>query len=118
MDLYQAMAALSDTLTAAGIRAAMDARDLNPPAVLITPPDMAFRFADGTWEAGWTLIATAPNAGTREALTALDALIVAVVSALGGQPVNASPYTLTVDGQSDPLPAYQVTWSARIRDMT
>lgn len=114
-DLWGAMTDLAEQFTGAGIRAVMDTRDLNPPCLLITPPDMAFRFADGTWTASWTVIATTPGAGTRDALVSLDDLITRMVKALEGQPVQATPYTLAVDGQSDPLPAYSITWTARVR---
>ena len=57
----------------------------------------------------------APNVGTRPALGQLSELIAAVVNALGGEPVTATPYQLAVDGESDPLPAYQLTWNARVR---
>lgn len=113
--ISEAITALTDRLTAGGLRVASDVRDLNPPAVLVTPPAMHFRFADGTWDADWTVLAVAPGSGTSEALKTLSDLIDATRAALGGQPVTATPYTLTVDGQSDPLPAYQVTWSARVR---
>ena len=115
VDLVDAIDALADRLTAAGVRVATDARDLNPPAVLITPPTVTNRFKAGTWNAEWQLLIVAPNAGTRPSLGQLSSLLASVVNALDGEPVTATPYSLTVDGESDPLPAYQLTWSARVR---
>lgn len=106
---------LTDRLIRSGIRVATDARDLNPPAVLVTPPTVTNRFKAGTWAAEWQLLLVVPNSGTRPALGQLSELLALVVTALDGEPVTATPYALTVDGESDPLPAYQLTWSSRVR---
>jgi hypothetical protein len=113
--IYQAMADLADVLTAGGVRAALDTRDLNPPCVLITPPAVTLRFADGSWAADWRVLCVAPSAGTRQALDTISDLVSRMQAALGGLPVSGSPYELAVDGQSDPLPAYQFTWNTRVR---
>ena len=112
-DFWEAMTELAGALEQ--FRPALDTRDLNPPGVLILPPVATFRFADGTWAADWTVIAVVPNAGTKEAVTALSSLVAGVRAALDGQPLTATPHTLTADGITDPLPAYQLTWNARIR---
>lgn len=107
------MVALAEQLAAH--RPALSTQDLNPPGVLILPPTAQYRFADGSYTAEWTAIAVVPNVGTREAVSALSALVAGVRAALDGQPVRATPYTLAVDGFSDPLPAYQITWAAVVR---
>lgn len=112
-DFYTAMAALATKLAA--FRPALDTRDLNPPGVLILPPAASFRFGDGSYTATWTVIPVVPNAGTEQAIKSLSSLVAGIRAALDGAPVQAEPYTLALDGQSDPLPAYQLTWSDVIR---
>jgi hypothetical protein len=112
--LNDALDLVIGTLQDAGIRAVRDARDLNPPAVLVNPPTVTFRFARGTFDAEWSVLAVAPNSGNRPALDVLSNLMERVAEALGGAPITGTPYQLQVDGESDPLPSYQLTWTDRI----
>lgn len=112
MSLLDAVTQLEARLSAAGIRSAVDTRDLNPPAALIVPPDMAWRFARDTWDATWRVLAVVPNTGTRTDLVALDQLITAIREALGGAPNLGQSRSITIDGASDPLPAYELTWQS------
>lgn len=112
MTLLEAVTQLSGRLQASGIRTAVDTRDLNPPACLVIPPDMTWRFARDTWDAGWRLLCVVPNTGTSQDLVSLDQLISAVRDAMGGAPTFGTARTITIDGASDPLPAYELTWTS------
>ena len=112
ISLLDAVTQLSARLQANGIRTAVDTRDLNPPAALIIPPDMSWRFARDTWDATWRVLAVVPNTGTSTDLVALDQLVAAIRDALGGAPTQATARTITIDGASDPLPAYELTWQS------
>jgi hypothetical protein len=109
--LLEAVEDLAYRLQAGGVRAVFDLRDLNPPAAIISPPTMHWRLMDGTWSADWTLWAVVPNSGSRNDLVNLDQLVEQIRTALKGEPVMATPQTLAVDGQSDPLPGYVLTWT-------
>lgn len=114
MDLDAAVAAVVDRLRAGGVRACSDERDLNPPAVWVGPPTLAFRFAKGTYDAEYHLFAVVPNTGRDTANRNLGTLIDAVQVAVGGAVTAGRPIDLTVPDTSVPLPAYDLTLSARI----
>lgn len=113
VDLASATQDIVDRLTRAGLRAALDERDLNPPAVIVQPPALTYRFGRGA-DASWTAHAVVPNTGRGPALRALGELVDRVVAALGGLPVQGRPFDLLVPEFSAPLPAYELTWTARI----
>ena len=112
MSLLDAVTQLTDRLQANGIRAVTDTRDLNPPAVLVIPPDMDWRFARDTWDATWRLLLVVPNTGTSQDLVSIDALIGQVRDALGGAPGHGTARTVSIDGAHDPLPAYELSWTS------
>lgn len=114
MDLDAAVAAIVDRLKAAGVRACTDERDLNPPAVWVGPPILAFRFGKGFYDAEYHLFAAVPNTGRDTANKNLGALITAVQDALAGAVVTGRPIDLTVPDAAVPLPAYDLTFTARI----
>lgn len=109
-----AMAAILDALTAGGVRAVADERDIVPPCVLLNAPSLAYRFGKGGWSADWTLWAIVPDSGRLVALENLDLLMSQVQTALGGAVVAAAPISVAgVDG-SPPLPGYALTWQETI----
>ena len=112
VSLLDAVTQLSNRLQANGIRVAVDTRDLNPPAALIIPPDMSWRFARDTWDATWRVLAVVPNTGTSDDLVNLDQLVAAIRDAMGGAPTFATARTITINGVSDPLPAYELSWTS------
>lgn len=118
-DLDAAAAALVAQLSAAGVRATVDERDLNPPCVWVGPPTLSWRFGKGTWDAGWTLTAVVPDTGRAYNTNALAALLVRVQDALGGLPITARPVSLLVPSSGGtPLPGYEMTFSQRIKETT
>jgi hypothetical protein len=111
VDIYAAAAAVVDQLVAAGVRATLDGRDLNPPAVLVRPPTVTYRFGRGG-DADWEAWAVVGDLGSRQALDALSTLLEAVSAALV-RPVQARPDVISgADGST--VPAYVLTWSGKI----
>lgn len=109
------MTSIVDTLTAAGVRAVVDERDVNPPCALVNAPSLTYRFNKGGWDAVWSVWAIAGDAGRRPAIAALDDLMGEIQTALAGAVVTATPIMVTgVDG-SPALPAYDMRWTDRIR---
>jgi len=103
-----------DRLTAAGVRATLDPRDLNPPAVLIRPPTLHYRFGRGCVGLDWSARLYLPDPGTADALRlGLDQLEQAQ-AALGGAVTTATPGDFTLmDGAT--VPGYTLTWSTHER---
>ena len=116
VDIAAATRAVVDRLTAAGIRATLDERDLNPPAVYVGPPVVAWRFHARDFAASFTCWCAVPNSGRDTSLVNLAALVTATVAALHAPVLTAEPADLTVPEQSAPLPAYRLTWTEHIRD--
>jgi len=118
-DVDAAAAAIVARLVAAGVRASIDERDLNPPAVWVAPPTMSWRFGKGTWDAEWLLTAVVPDGGRATSTAALAALVVQVQQAMGWGGVTARPVSLLVPGAGGvPLPGYEMSFTQRIREQT
>lgn len=99
-----------EKLLAAGIRASIDGRDVNPPAVLIRPPTMFYRFGRGCYACDWEARVFLPDSGTEQALKAALPLLEQVQSALGGVVVTATPADFQLaDGGT--APGYALTWT-------
>jgi hypothetical protein len=114
VDIAAAVQAVIDQLTAAQIRAVADDRDLNPPAVVVRAPAVEWRFRNGDWSATWTAHAVAEDKGITEALKTLGPLVEQVRVALGGVVTDARPVDVQSPDGGGTLPAYELTWTARI----
>jgi len=114
MDVAGAVQSVVDRLTAAGIRAVLDERDINPPCVYVAPPAVSFRFGAGGFTAAFTGWCVTGAAGRNVDLVTLGALIDQVGAALGWSAVTADPADLLIPHQAAPLPAYRLTWSETI----
>ena len=101
-------------LRGAGLRAVADMRDVNPPCVYVTPPQIQFRFGKGGADLTWTIAAIVPNTGRDVALKNLTPLIDKVAAALAATPVTSGrPIDVTgLDGAA-PCPAYELTFTTR-----
>jgi hypothetical protein len=111
-------AALDQLLTrlaAGGVRATGDERDVNPPCVLVGPPDLAFRFGRPGWDGSWRLWAIVPDSGRLQATAALDDLIGQVQAALGGGLLAGTPTQWAGLDGAPALPAYELTLTTHAR---
>lgn len=106
-----AMADVVDALAAAGIRAVVDAADLNAPGALLAPPAVAWTFGADQWQADWSLMLVVASTARRVALAELGALLGAATAALGYRPTTARPVEVTMPDGGTPLPGYELTWS-------
>lgn len=110
-DLAAAAAELVAILTAADIRASVEAADLNPPCVQLRPPSLTYRFGKG-WEASWEAWLLVPDSGQAQALRSLGELLSAVQEALGYRGTTARPdSTLLPDGSN--VPTYVLSFTTR-----
>jgi hypothetical protein len=101
-------------LTAAGIRAVIDTRDVNPPCVFVGPPALAFRFGrPGSFDAEVTAQAIVGDAGGRAVTAALDELLGQVGTALNWQITGAVPGQFPAADGSRTLPCYTLTVTSR-----
>lgn len=112
----EAMDAVVSTLTAAGIRAVVDERDVNPPCAWLREPTLSYRFNKGGYDVSWRLLAVVPDSGRRVAIDGLADLIDQIQTALAGAVVAAAPVDVPT-GDGAVLPGYELTWSDRIRSI-
>jgi hypothetical protein len=103
MNLAGAVQDVVDRLVAGGVRAVLDERDLNPPAVYVAPPAVAWRFGHGDFDATFTIWCVTGSAGRSVDLVNL------------GDTARGPPADLLIPHQAAPLPAYRLTWAERIR---
>lgn len=112
-DLLAQMESYRDALTTGGVRAVLDARDVNPPCVLIRPPSVAYRFGRGCVGASWAAWLYLPDAGQLDALRVGFPLLSAAHEALataGVAIVNAEPADFALpDGGT--VPGFTLNWS-------
>jgi hypothetical protein len=114
MDLGEQVRDIVDRLTAAGLRATADSRNLNLPAVFVKMPAFDFRFKAGTNQADWSIYVLVPDSGTLAAADALGPLLEQARTALDGQVASARPVDfLTEDGVT--VPGYELTFTTRTR---
>jgi hypothetical protein len=116
MRFDSAAQAIVDRIKAAGMSAAVDPRDLDPPAVWVQLAGLDLtRFGAGWWASSWTLTAVAGDAGTSDALKSLgqlsDTLVATFDTLRGGTAVG-----VVLPAGPDPLPGMQYTVDLRCRD--
>lgn len=108
MELDKLAQAEADRLVAGGVRAVIDARDLNPPSALVRPPVLGYRFG-GCNRLTWTVLVVAPDAGTRGALATLGDLVEKAQAALGYPAAELTPVDVALlDGGT--APGYSLTY--------
>lgn len=113
MDVAGAVQSVVDRLTAAGVRATLDERDINPPCVYVAPPALTWRFGRGDFTAAFTAWCVTGAAGRNADLATLGDLLESVGIALDWAGVTADPADLLIPHQAAPLPAYRVMWTER-----
>jgi hypothetical protein len=104
-----------DRLLAAGVRAVLDERDINPPCVYVAPPAVSWRFARNDFDAEFTVWAITNAAGRNIDLVNLGELLDDVTAALQFAAVRAEPADLLIPQQAAPLPAYRLLFTQRVR---
>jgi hypothetical protein len=101
-------------LVAAGIRAVIDTRDVNPPCVFVGPPALAFRFGrGGSFDAEVTAQAIVGDTGGRATTAALDELLGQVGAALNWQLTAAVPGQYPAADGARTLPCYNLTVTSK-----
>jgi hypothetical protein len=115
-DIAASMQGLADRLTAGGVRATIDPRDLNPPCALVAAPVVRWVFASGRLAVDWRLVVVVPSSGAANELKALGELLGRIAGILAGEPVQATPADYPDPGGGDPLPAYQLTWTTKTKE--
>ena len=114
-NLMDAMTAVLEQLTAAGIRATLDITQLNPPGCLLLPPELDFRFNAGDFTASYTLVCTVGSSDRTRMIASLSDYLSEVLQALGDRPVTGRPVDVTLADASTVLPGYELRWTTRIR---
>ena len=103
-----------EALTAAGVRCALDARDVNPPSVLIRPPTLSYRYGRGCVGASWAAWVFLPDAGQLDALRVGFPLLDTIHAALadiGVAILQAEPADFqTPDGAT--VPGFALNWNS------
>jgi hypothetical protein len=115
--ITDAMRAVVDTLTAAGIRATVDVREVNPPCCWVQLPTIRFRFATpGAFNVDFAVLAVVGNSGNRWAdLDAISDLTAAAQEALGDRVATARPADMWTTDGTGTLPAMELTWTDTVR---
>jgi hypothetical protein len=102
-------------LEAAGIRATIDIKELNPPGCYLSPPELEFRFRQGDFTATYTLLVCAPNTTRRLQYAAMSSLLFAVQRALGERSPTARPVDVPTNDGTAVLLGYELSWHERVR---
>lgn len=110
------MQSLADKITAGGVRATIDARNVNPPCALIAAPVFRWVFDAGRIQADWRVLLVVPSSGATAELKTLGELLDKIAGVLAGVPVQATPMQYTDPGGGDPLPAYQIAWTSKTKE--
>ena len=112
-DPLSMMQAYQDAITRAGVRCALDPRDLNPPALLIRPPSMDYRFGRGRIAITWNAWLYLPDAGVVDALRNGFPMLQKIHEALadlGVAVMHTEPADFqTADGGI--MPGYTLNWN-------
>jgi hypothetical protein len=102
-----------DTLIFNGVRAAMDIRDINPPAVQFRAPVMHYRFGRGCVGVDWEARLILPNLGNKHAINMAQVYLERIQDALSGAVVAATPADFDMPDGGGPAPGYVLTWQTR-----
>ena len=105
--LWKAAETVVGDLVAAGIRATMDPRSVNLPAVLVVPPQFD-RETSCIGRALFTAFLITRGPGNADAWQSLDALLEQVSTVLAVDQIRPASYVLD-DGA--PLPALEIQWT-------
>lgn len=99
---------LADAVTAAGIRATTDPRNVVPPCVLFLPPDDVTLDIGCGGTATMRAVLLVPGPGQRDAWLHLDNTLGQVLDVLPAETIRSTTYEVDASG---PMPAYEMTWT-------
>lgn len=113
MTAYERGQEIMAKIEAEGVRVTMDPSTVNPPCVLIVPPDMTFDLSCG-FSVTWRLACLAPAAqgADRTIWTGLADLVTAVHTATDAATAELVAYT--VNGTA--YPAYVASWTESLSE--
>ena len=111
IDVKSAVEGIVSRLTAGGVPATDDLRDLNPPGALVPPPVIEWRFGKGA-VLTWRVILVAANIGQGPALDVLSELIDKAWAALDGV-TDGRPVDLANLEGGAPLPGYALAFTSK-----
>jgi hypothetical protein len=115
MDVALAVTEVVDLLSAAGLPATADPRDLDPPGVLVGMPTVDLGTLSGAcWVGVFPVLVIGPNVGRQDALDALGGLLQGVLEVLNAR--TATPTEWPNPGGGDPLPAYAIDATVSVED--
>ena len=107
------LADIAGKITAEGVTATTDPRNLHPPAVLVVPETVEPR-TSCVYRATFRVIAVAPGPGHGDALAWLDGALGAVWAAVGRSRARLAAYESPASGA--PLLAYELTYTHDLTD--
>lgn len=108
---FQVAEQYATVLSAAGIRATTDPRDVVPPCVLFTPADQVDidRGCGGTAQMSALLLVRGPGQG--DAWQTLEQFVAKVIELLPAEQIRSTSYSLDDSGS---MPAYELSWTATV----
>lgn len=115
MDKRGELAAVADALTAAGVPASIDPRDVNPPAAWVHLGQWTYDTLCGdVTNAQLVVDLVAPDIGVSDALALLDDLEAGAVLVLGPPRDPVTPTTLQLPSDGTALPCYRMTYQVEL----
>lgn len=100
------------TIDGKPLRVFDDSAKVAPPCVWVPVPDVEFQYGKRVLVVQWQAYLVAPNQSTESVSATLSALLDAVVGLFPF--TSGTPFPLTLQGGGQPVPSYQLVWSARI----
>ena len=118
LQLGQAAQEVADAITALGVPAVVDARDLNPPGAWVTIAPVGYDFlSKGAVSVAFDVFLVARDLPSVQALDSLSDMLAPLADALHLGDVTPMTVTL-VNHSADPLPSLSFRIDTRIEDIS
>lgn len=115
MDKRAELTAVADALTAGGVAAALDPRDVTPPAAWVHLGPWTYDRLSGQCLSAQVLIdLVSPDSGVLDAMGLLEDLEADTVLVLGPPPGQVLPTTIQLPDSTTALPCYRLTYDLTI----
>ncbi|MGW0247924.1 hypothetical protein ACWDYH_14950 [Nocardia goodfellowii] len=108
-DIASILEGLADELKAAGVRAAVDPRDLNPPCAWVVARSIAHELLGGGGTVAVEVYLIAPDSGAPQAYRTLTDLLDKALTVLEPDADTSLSEAVTLPGGGGPLPAFRLT---------